>query len=318
MGGFLPHLNHPTPLEPPHPPAHSPQSQRTFGFACKVQQRNETIRCNKEAFTLKAGETRVIKVLVGSAAARSGLKAGDIVRYTNGQKLPRTADLLDIIHSMSTVPNLVLCVTRRLRYGRSESPPRRTSASSSGRGGPTSGGSGHLAQQRASNQEQQSQPRSRSRGYSASGAPANAASRQYPGRIRNQIPGTASIRASRPSMLGVQHEHPDVSTAAGEDGADGWADHDEGEEEDDISNGPLPPWSLKSAEQTLPPPRDYSEQSECKICFAAHKNTVLIPCGHQTCSDCAQRLRWPYSWKTVPVPCPFCRMSIKSSVQTYE
>ena len=45
----------------------------------------------------------------------------------------------------------------------------------------------------------------------------------------------------------------------------------------------------------------------CAICYDAPKDTVLVPCGHQTCAACAVRL----------VTCAVCRQDVSQTVRTF-
>lgn len=259
---------------------------RTYGFACTVHQRSEMHRCNGISVCAKAGDCRISKVMSGSAAARAGLYAGDIIKTTNGNKLPNGSDLLDIIHSMSTVPHLALGVKRRLRAGSGGSSVRRISAAGAGR---VEGANGNGRSERSGTN------RYRRRGGRRS-----------------------------PQLQFESHRMPSQPLAALHGDADWYAIEDAGE------GGSSAGASLPLADNRQPAPckpagydhalplRDYTEITECKICFAAAKDTVLVPCGHQTCGQCAQRLRWPYSWQTVPTQCPFCRVNIERSVKVFE
>ena len=51
---------------------------------------------------------------------------------------------------------------------------------------------------------------------------------------------------------------------------------------------------------------------ECKICFDAPINTVLVPCGHLcVCLECSKRLVGSSR------VCPICRTKIRKVVRTY-
>ena len=53
----------------------------------------------------------------------------------------------------------------------------------------------------------------------------------------------------------------------------------------------------------------YKNKLECKICFDATVNTVLLPCGHACCcQDCSVRLKFA-TWDT---KCPICRARIQN------
>ena len=45
----------------------------------------------------------------------------------------------------------------------------------------------------------------------------------------------------------------------------------------------------------------------CAICYDAPKDTVLVPCGHQTCAACAVRL----------ATCAVCRQDVAQTVRTF-
>ena len=48
---------------------------------------------------------------------------------------------------------------------------------------------------------------------------------------------------------------------------------------------------------------------ECKICFSAAINTVLVPCGHRAmCLSCAERLD----------ECPYCKAKISLAQQCFD
>jgi len=53
----------------------------------------------------------------------------------------------------------------------------------------------------------------------------------------------------------------------------------------------------------------YKNKLECKICFDATVNTVLLPCGHACCCrDCSVRLKFA-TWDS---KCPICRARIQN------
>ena len=49
----------------------------------------------------------------------------------------------------------------------------------------------------------------------------------------------------------------------------------------------------------------YESKYECRICMANQKDTVLIPCGHFLCEQCALKVN----------ECPMCRAQINSTLQ---
>ena len=57
---------------------------------------------------------------------------------------------------------------------------------------------------------------------------------------------------------------------------------------------------------------DAAAAGECKICFDAPINTVLLPCGHLcVCLECSKRLVGSSR------VCPICRTKIRKVVRTY-
>jgi len=54
---------------------------------------------------------------------------------------------------------------------------------------------------------------------------------------------------------------------------------------------------------------DTDSEKECMICMDAEKNTLLDPCGHTVCADCAEKLKRK--------PCPFCKKKVKKSIRIY-
>ena len=51
----------------------------------------------------------------------------------------------------------------------------------------------------------------------------------------------------------------------------------------------------------------YKEAALCAICLDRAKSCVLIPCGHQFCGKCADRVD----------ACPICRSTVSQRVRTY-
>ena len=48
-------------------------------------------------------------------------------------------------------------------------------------------------------------------------------------------------------------------------------------------------------------------EKQCKICFGATADTVLMPCGHALCQSCATRVSC----------CPYCNLSFCSQQRVY-
>ena len=77
--------------------------------------------------------------------------------------------------------------------------------------------------------------------------------------------------------------------------------------------------STSSAEKTGPDvdlgeEEIYRNKLECKICFDAAVNTVLLPCGHACCChDCSVRLKFA-TWNA---KCPICRTRIDKISMLY-
>ncbi|KAF0883623.1 BIRC7 protein, partial [Crocuta crocuta] len=67
--------------------------------------------------------------------------------------------------------------------------------------------------------------------------------------------------------------------------------------------GWVPP-GARNAEEEL---QRLREERTCKVCLDHSVCTVLVPCGHLVCADCAPALR----------QCPLCRAPIRSYVRTF-
>ena len=65
----------------------------------------------------------------------------------------------------------------------------------------------------------------------------------------------------------------------------------------------VPPGAQDAQEQL----RRLQEERTCKVCLDHPVCTVLVPCGHLVCADCAPVLRL----------CPLCRAPIRSCVRTF-
>lgn len=64
-------------------------------------------------------------------------------------------------------------------------------------------------------------------------------------------------------------------------------------------------------------PLSIPDQSEvncvCPICMDNRADSLLLPCGHRTCSDCLLDWRRKSICKSLPgTACPFCRRIIKN------
>lgn len=75
---------------------------------------------------------------------------------------------------------------------------------------------------------------------------------------------------------------------------------------------PAPATSPATPASTSAPTSDAGTAGECKICFDAPINTVLLPCGHLcVCLECSKRLTGHSR------VCPICRTKIRKVVRTF-
>ena len=56
------------------------------------------------------------------------------------------------------------------------------------------------------------------------------------------------------------------------------------------------------APRAEPEPERSSGTDECPVCLDRARDTAFIPCGHQTCAECAGRISSARSYR-----CPVCR-----------
>jgi hypothetical protein len=60
-------------------------------------------------------------------------------------------------------------------------------------------------------------------------------------------------------------------------------------------------------------PDQDTEETMCVVCFDAHKDHLIVPCGHQcVCARCAEQLT-----KTRTPTCPVCREHIQQTVKVF-
>ena len=80
---------------------------------------------------------------------------------------------------------------------------------------------------------------------------------------------------------------------------------EEGEEDEEESDQSVAHEAGASVE---PDNNTGGSPTECKICYAAEINALLLPCKHTTCSTCAERL------KREKLGCGICRERIRNVI----
>jgi len=60
-------------------------------------------------------------------------------------------------------------------------------------------------------------------------------------------------------------------------------------------------------------PHPDAEETMCVVCFDAHKDHIIVPCGHMcVCASCAEKLT-----KTRTPTCPVCREPIIQTMKVF-
>ena len=66
------------------------------------------------------------------------------------------------------------------------------------------------------------------------------------------------------------------------------------------------------APRAEPAPERSSGTDECPVCLDRGRDTAFIPCGHQTCAECAGRISSARSYR-----CPVCRAPSSGTLRVF-